>query len=205
MPFENGTMNGAIDSLVAALGRLPGIGAKSAERLAHHLIKCPPEEALALADAIRAAKDQIRHCETCFHLTEADHPLCAICRDSRRDPSTVCVVEQPRDLLALEKAGTYSGVYHVLLGRLAPLQGVGPEQLTLDPLRERVGLGVIREVILATNPNLEGDGTALLVSQLLAGTGVPVTRLARGLASGGALEFANKEMLADAISGRQPF
>ncbi len=205
MSFENPSMNSAVDRLVAALGRLPGIGAKSAERLAHHLVKCPPEEALALADAIRDAKDQIRHCQACFHLTEAENPLCAICRDPRRDASTVCVVEQPRDLLALEKANTYEGVYHVLLGRLAPLQGVGPENLTLDALLERVQKGGITEVILATNPNLEGDGTALLVSQILEPTGVNVTRLARGLASGGALEFANKEMLADALSGRQRF
>ncbi|MDB5352890.1 MAG: recombination protein RecR [Planctomycetota bacterium] len=205
MSYESGTMSGAVDRLVAALGKLPGIGAKSAERLAHHLLKCPDEEALALADAIRAAKDQIRHCEVCFHLTEAQHPRCAVCRDSRRDASVVCVVEQPRDLLALEKAGTFSGVYHVLLGRLAPLQGIGPDQLTLGPLHDRVRAGDVREVILATNPNLEGDGTALLVSQILADTDVKITRLARGLASGGALEFANKEMLADALSGRQRF
>lgn len=205
MSIENPSMSGAVDRLTTALGRLPGIGAKSAERLAHHLVKCPPEEALALADAIRDAKDQIRHCEICFHLTEAENPRCAICRDSRRDATTVCVVEQPRDLLALEKAGTYEGVYHVLLGRLAPLQGVGPENLTLDALLARVQQGEIQEVILATNPNLEGDGTALLVSQILEPTGVNVTRLARGLASGGALEFANKEMLADALSGRQRF
>lgn len=207
MSFDNdkSTMTGAVDRLVAALGRLPGIGAKSAERLAHHLVKCPPEEALAIADAIRDAKDQIRHCASCFHLTEAENPLCAICRDPRRDASTVCVVEQPRDLQALEKAGTYDGVYHVLLGRLAPLQGIGPDQLTIGSLLARVQTGTIQEVILATNPNLEGDGTALLVSQVLEETGVNVTRLARGLASGGSLEFANKEMLADALSGRQRF
>ncbi len=205
MSLENGLMDGAVDRLVSALGKLPGIGAKSAERLAHHLLKCPAEEALALADAIRDAKDRIRHCEVCFYLTESEQPLCSVCRDGRRDASTVCVVEQPRDLMALEKAGTYSGVYHVLLGRLAPLQGIGPDQLTIGPLIARVNLGTVREVILATNPNLEGDGTALLVAQALDGTGVPVTRLARGLASGGALEFANKEMLADALSGRQKF
>lgn len=199
------TMNGAIDRLVSALGKLPGIGAKSAERLAHHLLKCPVEEALALADAIRDAKDRIRHCEVCFHLTEADNPKCIVCRDTRRDTSVVCVVEQPRDLLALEKAGTFSGVYHVLLGRLAPLQGVGPEQLTLGPLAERVRSGEVREIILATNPNLEGDGTAMLVARSLEGSGVSITRLARGLASGSVLEFANKEMLADALSGRTPF
>lgn len=205
MSFDSGTMNGAVDRLVTAFGKLPGIGAKSAERLAHHIVKCPPEEALALADAIRDAKDQIRHCAVCFHLTEAENPLCSICRDPRRDPSVVCVVEQPRDLLALEKAGTYGGVYHVLLGRLAPLQGVGPDQLTIGPLVSRAQDGSLREVILATNPNLEGDGTAMLVAQALSDSGVPITRLARGLASGSVLEFANKEMLADALSGRQKF
>jgi recombination protein RecR len=195
----------AVDRLIGALGRLPGIGAKSAERLAHHLLKCPAEEALELADAIRAAKESIRHCQVCFHLTEADQPLCAICRDPRRDRSLVCVVEQSRDLMAMEKAGNFSGSYHVLLGRLAPLQGMGPEQLTIDALDARVRDGEIRELILATNPNLEGDGTALLVSKRLADTGVRITRLARGLASGSSLEFASRDMLADALSGRQPF
>ncbi len=195
----------SLDRLTTALGRLPGIGAKSAERLAHHLLKCPPEEALALAEAIREVKERVRHCATCYHLTEAESQLCAICRDPRRDPSIVCVVEQPRDLIALEKAGTYPGVYHVLLGRLAPLQGVGPEQLTLDALEARVRSGLVRELIMATNPTLEGDGTALLVANRLADSGVAITRLARGLASGSMLEFANKEMLADAINGRQRF
>jgi recombination protein RecR len=198
-------MTGTIDRLVAALGRLPGIGAKSAERLAHHLVKCPMEEALALAEAVREARAHIHHCATCFHLAEADQDECAVCRDPRRDHSVVCVVEQPRDLMALERAGTFRGVYHVLLGRLSPLQGVGPDQLTIDALEARVRGGAIQEVILATNPNLEGDGTALFVSERLTPTGVTITRLARGLASGGALEFANKEMLADAISGRRPF
>jgi len=195
----------AVDRLISALGRLPGIGAKSAERLAHHLLKCSAEEALALAEAIREIKDRVRHCQTCYHLTESEQPQCSICRDTRRDSGLVCVVEQPRDLLALEKAGTYNGVYHVLLGRLAPLQGMGPEQLTVDALEDRVRSGSVRELIMATNPNLEGDGTALLVANRLADSGVKITRLARGLASGSVLEFANKEMLADAISGRQPF
>lgn len=196
---------GAINRLIEAFGRLPGIGAKSAERLAHHILKCPREEALRLADAIREAKDRIRHCEVCFHLTETECPRCVVCRDPRRKTETVCVVEQPRDLLAIERAGTYDGVYHVLLGRLAPLQGMGPDTLTLDALEARVRDGGVREVILATNPNLEGDGTAMLVAKRLADAGVPLTRLARGLASGSVLEFANKEMLADALFGRQRF
>jgi recombination protein RecR len=197
--------SGAVDQLIEAFGRLPGVGAKSAERLAHHILKCPKEEALALADAIRGVKDRVRHCQTCFHLTEAEEPLCPICRDPRRDSSVVCVVEQPRDVMALEKAGNYSGVYHVLLGRLAPLQGIDPEQLTVDALETRVRAGGVRELIMATNPNLEGDGTALYVANRLADTGVTMTRLARGLASGSILEFANKAMLADAFSGRQRF
>ena len=197
--------SGAVERLIEAFGRLPGLGAKSAERLAYHLLKAPAEEALALAEAIRAVKESVRHCQACFHLTEADQPVCEICRDPRRDQGLVCVVEQSRDLLALEKSSTFGGVYHVLLGRLAPLQGIGPEQLTVDTLERRVRAGGIRELIMATNPNLEGDGTALLVANRLADTGVTITRLARGLASGSVLEFANKEMLADALNGRQRF
>jgi recombination protein RecR len=195
----------AVDRLTSALGRLPGIGAKSAERLAHHLLKCPPEEALELAEAVRAAKEQIRHCQICFHLTEAEQPVCAICRDPRRDQGIVCVVEQSRDVLALEKAGTYQGIYHVLLGRLAPLQGMGPDQLTAEALETRVRSGAVRELIMATNPNLEGDGTALYIAKRLCDSPVQITRLARGLASGSTLEFASRDMLADALAGRQPF
>jgi recombination protein RecR len=194
-----------VDRLIAALGRLPGIGARSAERLAHHLLKCPPEEACELAEAIRAAKEQIRHCQVCYHLTEVDQPICAICRDPRRDQTTVCVVEHSRDLITLEKAGAFQGIYHVLLGRLAPLSGMGPEQLTIDALAVRIQSGTIRELILATNPNLEGDGTALLIANRLNGLEVRITRLARGLASGSSLEFANRDMLADAIAGRHTF
>jgi recombination protein RecR len=199
------SFSAAVDRLVTALGHLPGIGAKSAERLAHHLVRCPDLEALELADAIRDAKQQIRHCQICFHLTEATEPICAICRDPKRDQTTVCVVEQSRDLMALEKAGAYHGVYHVLLGRLAPLAGQGPEQLTVDALAARVQSGTIHELILATNPNLEGDGTSLLIANRLSNAQIRITRLARGLASGSTLEFANRDMLADAFAGRQPF
>ena len=195
----------AVDRLITALGRFPGIGAKSAERLAHHLLRCPAEEAIELADAIRAAKERIKHCQVCFHLTIAEEPICAICGDPRRDQTTVCVVEQSRDLMALEKAGAFHGVYHVLLGRLAPLSGIAAEQLTVGALVARVQSGTIRELIMATNPNLEGDGTALLIANRLGESGVKITRLARGLASGGTLEFANRDMLSDAFAGRQPF
>ncbi|WP_165223934.1 recombination mediator RecR [Aquisphaera insulae] len=201
----SGGFSVAVDRLTAALGRLPGIGAKSAERLAHHLLKCPVDEAVELAEAIRAAKEQIQHCQVCFHLTEAEQPTCTICRDPRRDAGIVCVVEQSRDLLSLEKAGTYQGVYHVLLGRLAPLQGMGPDQLTVDALEHRVRAGNVRELIMATNPNLEGDGTALYIAKRLQDQPVLITRLARGVASGSTLEFASSHMLADALDGRQPF
>ena len=198
-------VSAAVDRLTTALGRLPGIGVKSAERLAHYLLKCSPEEALELAEAIRDAKQQIRHCQVCYHLTEADQPICAICRDARRDQGIICVVEQSRDLLAIEKAGTYQGVYHVLLGRLAPLQGMGPDTLTADALERRVRSGIVRELIMATNPTLEGDGTALYIAKRFAECPVQITRLARGLASGSTLEFASRDMLADALAGRQPF
>jgi len=199
------TQDGVVERLIDLLGRLPGIGAKSAERLAHHLLRTSVEDALALAEAIRAVKERMGYCLQCHHLTEAGRPKCPICDDARRDPTVICVVEQPRDLMALERSGSFRGLYHVLLGRLSPLSGVGPEQLTIDSLVRRVQETGVREVILATNPNLEGDATAMLVSQRLELLDVVVTKLARGLQSGGFLEFANKEMLADAVSGRRKF
>src|SRR5262249_14286628 len=148
--------------------RLPGIGPKTAERLTHYLLGADKSEALALADALRAVAERVRPCRQCFNLTERE--LCSICADPRRDASVICVVEQPRDLAALERSGIYRGLYHVLQGRLAPLENVGPEQLTVDNLVRRVRQGGVAEVILATNPTLEGDGTALYISNLLAGT-----------------------------------
>src|SRR5437879_13149570 len=194
---------GPIARLMQELGKLPGIGPKSAERLAHHLLAASRADVLALADALRAIKDNIRQCRQCHNLTEND--LCQVCADARRDATTICVVEQPRDLAALERAGTYRGLYHVLHGRLAPLENMGPEQLTIDGLLKRVQGGTVREVIMATNPTLEGDGTALFLSNLLAATGVKITRLARGLSSGSVLEFANNQMFADALEGRRTF
>jgi recombination protein RecR len=182
---------------------LPGIGPKSAERLTHYLLGADRSEALELAEALRAVAERVHPCRQCFNLTEGE--LCSICSDPRRDSSLICVVEQPRDLAALERAATYRGLYHILGGRLAPLENMGPEQLTVDALLRRVGQGGVHEVILATNPTLEGDGTALYVSNLLAGSGVRVTRLARGLPSGSILEFANNQMLADALEGRRTF
>ncbi len=194
---------GAIAHLIQEFGKLPGIGPKTAERLTHHLLGTGRGQALALAEALRGISERIRPCRQCFNLTEGD--LCSICSDARRDPALICVVEQPRDIAALERAGSYRGLYHVLQGRLAPLDNVGPEQLTLDALVHRVQQGGVREIILATNPTLEGDGTALYISNLLADKGVLLTRLARGLPSGSVLEFANSQMLADALEGRRTF
>ena len=192
---------GAIARLVDYFADLPGIGRKSAERLAYHVLRMPAREAIAFADAIRAVKENLRPCRTCFNLAEED--TCDICRDPRRDQAIVCVVEQVRDLLALEQAGSYRGLYHVLQGRISPLEGVGPEKLTINALVERVRAGRIREVIMGTSPNVEGDATALVISQRLEGLRVELTRLARGLTVGASLEQANREMLADALSGRQ--
>lgn len=193
----------AVGNLINQLAGLPGIGRKSAERLANHLLACPDDEANSLADAIRQVKTRVHQCSTCFNLTENEQ--CDICADPRRDHHSVCVVEHPRDLLALEAAGIFGGVYHVLGGRISPLNGVGPDDLTIDALVKRVRTQGVRELVMATNPTLEGDGTALFISNLLADDNVKITRLARGIASGSVLEFANREMLADALRGRQSF
>jgi len=192
----------SLQNLMTLLSHLPGIGMRSAERIAFHLLKQKPEEALKLADAIREVKTRIKHCSICYNLTEDDP--CGICQDSTRDQGVVCIVEQPKDLLALEATGLYKGAYHVLLGRIAPLEGMEAGDLTIEGLVKRVASGTVREAIMGTNPTLEGDGTALHLQGLLAHfPSVRVTRLARGLPAGGAIEFANRNILADAISGRQ--
>ncbi|MGA2067104.1 MAG: recombination mediator RecR [Thermoguttaceae bacterium] len=193
----------SVSDLIGELAKMPGIGRKSAERLAYYVLRVSRQEALALADAIRNVKEHVRYCRNCYHLAEEEE--CEICRDPRRDRELLCIVEQPRDLMALEEAGVYRGLYHVLLGRIAPLEGIGPEQLTIEGLVNRVRGGTFREVVMATNPTVEGDGTALYISNLLAEMPVRVTRLARGITSGSMLEFANKEILADALAGRQAF
>ncbi len=192
-----------IQNLMNQLSRLPGIGARSAERIAFHLLKQKPEEAMQLADAIRDVKTRIRNCSICSNLTETDP--CGICSDATRDQGLVCIVEQPKDLLALESTGLYRGVYHVLLGRISPLEEMQPEDLTLDQLMNRLGSGTVRELIMGTNPNMEGDGTALFIQEMVAKRfpAVQVTRLARGLPAGSNIEYANRNILADAISGRQ--
>ncbi len=191
----------SVVNLIERLGRLPGIGRKSAERLAYHLLRVSKGEAIALADAIRDVREKVRYCSVCYNLAEDE--LCTICSDPARDQGRLCVVEQPRDLMALEQAGVFRGVYHVLLGRIAPLEGIGPDQLTVDALVERVRRGNFSEVIMATNPNVEGDGSALYVTNQLAEFPVSVTRLARGITTGSVLEHTNREILADALEGRQ--
>ena len=192
---------GAVAELVEQLGRLPGIGRKSAERLAFHILRIPEPEALALAESIRRVRQDVRYCETCFNLSETDS--CLICNDPSRDATRLCVVEQPRDLMSLEQSGVFKGHYHVLLGRIAPLDGIGPDQLTVDSLVDRVRAGNYVEVIMATNPTVEGDGTSLYISNLLGEFPVEITRLARGITAGSVLEYANREMIADALTGRQ--
>ena len=192
----------SIQNLMNELSRLPGIGMRSAERIAFHLLKQKPDDALRLADAIRDVKTRIKNCSICYNLTESDP--CDICSNASRDQGLVCVVEQPKDLLALEATGLYQGVYHVLLGRISPLEGINPQDLTVDALVRRLDSGAVREVIMGTNPTMEGDGTALYVQGIVAGYPlVTVTRLARGLATGSNIEYANRNVLADAISGRQ--
>jgi recombination protein RecR len=192
----------SLRELMKQLGRLPGIGPRSAERLAYYILKQPPEQAETLVEAIRKVKKSIRYCQRCYNLSEQD--LCEICRDPGRDASVICVVEQHNDLNSLEQTGMCRWVYHVLLGHLAPLDGVTPDDLTIDALVKRVEQGGIAEVVMATNPNMEGDGTALYISSLLSGTGVKITRLARGLPTGGSIEYANKSVLSDAIAERAP-
>ncbi len=192
----------ALARLMEEFQKLPGIGPRSAERLAFHILKADPADALRLADAIRDAKKLLRHCRTCYNLTDADP--CAICADPRREQAQVFVVEQPKDLIQLESTGVVRGVYHVLLGHIAPLDGVEPGDLTIDALVERVRRGGIQEVVLATNPTLEGEGTALHVKSVLASLNVKITQLARGLPSGSQIEYASRAILQDAIEGRTP-
>jgi len=191
----------SLNRLIEEFGKLPGIGPKSAERLAFYLLKAPPAEALKLADAIRDLKEKIKRCEICYNLSEES--ICRICSDPRRDKSIICVVEQPKDIISLEKTGACKWVYHVLGGHIAPLDGVEPGDLTIKQLVERVYAGNVKELIMATNPNMAGDGTALYISSLLRTSDVKITRLARGLPTGSTIEYASGKMLADAIIGRQ--
>jgi len=191
----------AIDDLVAELSRLPTIGRKSAMRLTYHLLKQPPEQSKRLAAALDTLTDRIRKCERCHNLTE--EPLCIPCADARRDQALICVVEEAADIAAIERTGEYRGVFHVLGGRLAPLDGVGPDDLAVASLVARVKGGGVREVIVATNPKLEGEATALYVQEQLTGLPVTVSRIARGLPVGGDLEYADGVTIAQAIAARR--
>lgn len=189
--------------IVRELSKLPGIGEKTAERITFHLLSVPGDDALLLAKAIKDLKEQVKSCSRCYNISERDP--CEICSNAKRDAGLVCVVEQSRDLWAIEKSGAYRGSYHVLNGRLSPLDGVGPEHLTIRALIDRLRGGGIREVILATNPTAEGDATAHYLQQAVGPLGVRVTRIARGVPAGGSLEYANRTMVRDAMKDRKEF
>jgi recombination protein RecR len=188
--------------IIQELSKLPGIGEKTAERLAFHLLAQPQSEVLLLVNALRDLKEKVKSCGKCYNISERDP--CAICADASRDQTVVCVVEQSRDVWAIERSGIYRGSYHVLHGRLSPLDGVGPENLTIPSLVQRAKNEGVKEVILATNPTMEGDATAFYIQKAL-GASVQVTRLARGLPSGGTLEFSDRAMVSDALQGRREF
>ena len=189
-----------LNSVYDQFRRLPGLGSKSALRLAYHSIDMPEEDVRRLAEALLQAKRDIRFCRECFNLTDSDE--CEICRDEKRDHSTICVVEQPQDAMAMERSRGYTGVYHVLHGRLSPLDGIGPEELRIKELLSRLGRGDVKEVILATNSNVEGEATAAYLAQLLRHQPVVVSRIARGLPMGGDLEYADEVTLAKALENR---
>ncbi len=190
-----------LNRLVDVLMRLPGVGAKTAQRLAFYLLKASREEAMRLAEAIVEMKEKIRVCERCYNIAEEER--CLICRDPTRDGSVLCVVEEANDLLAIERTGTFKGCFHVLQGTLSPIEGRGPDQITAKELLERLRSGEVKEVILATNPNVEGEATALYLARLIAPLGVRVTRIAHGLPVGGDLEYADEVTLGRALDGRR--
>jgi recombination protein RecR len=190
-----------IDDLTGEFARLPGIGRKTAQRLVYHLLRQPADQSRRLADALIALTERVRRCDRCRNLTET--PLCAICADPRRDGQLVCVVEEASDIASIERSGEFRGLYHVLGGRLSPLDGIGPGDLAIDALVARMGPEGVHEVILATNPSLEGEATALYLQRQLAPAGVRVTRIARGLPVGGDLEYADGVTIAQALSARR--
>jgi recombination protein RecR len=192
---------GAVQDLIDELGRLPGVGPKSAQRIAFHLLQTDPADARRLADAITKVKATVRFCSRCWNVTEAEE--CRICRDPRRDPSVLCVVEEPRDVVAIERTREYRGRYHVLGGAISPIDGIGPEELHIDDLLARLESEPVEELILATNPNVEGEATASYLSRQLHERGVRVTRLASGLPVGGDLDYADEVTLGRAFSGRR--
>jgi recombination protein RecR len=191
----------SLNELIDQFNKLPGIGPKTAERLAFHVLKSGADDALALARAITDVKNNTTQCKICFNLAESD--TCRICSDSTRDHSIICIVEQSKDVISLEKTGLCKWVYHVLNGHIAPLEGVEPGDLTIDDLVKRIRTGSVKEVVMATNPNIEGDGTALYISSLLRPLGVKITRLARGLPAGSTIEYSSGSILTEAIMGRE--
>jgi recombination protein RecR len=192
-----------VSRLVDEFSRLPGIGPKTAQRLTYYLLRMPADQARALAEAINQIKDRVSLCSVCFNVTESDP--CEVCNSPTREHDMICVVEEPLDILALERTGSFTGVYHVLHGALSPVDGIGPSELKIDALIKRVMAGQVREVILATNPNVEGEATASYIARLLAPAGVRITRLARGLPVGGDLEYADDVTLRRALEGRNSF
>ncbi|HEY5165756.1 MAG TPA: recombination mediator RecR [Acidimicrobiia bacterium] len=192
---------GPVQTLIDELGRLPGIGPKSAQRIAYYLLKAAPDDANRLAKAITEAKARVSWCRRCFNVAQGE--LCGFCRDDRRDAALLCVVEEPRDIVAVERTHEFSGRYHVLQGAISPIEGIGPEQLRVKELLRRVGDESVTEVILATNPNIEGEATAMYLAKLLQPLGVTVTRLASGLPVGGDLEYADEVTLGRALEGRR--
>ena len=194
-------LTGPLQRLIDELKKLPGVGPRSAERIAFYLLKAGKSDAFALAESVRDIKEKIRPCGRCYNL--ADGELCSICADPRRSQSQIVVVEQPKDVISLESTGLVTGVYHVLMGHIDPLEGLEPDDLTIAALVERCRAGDVKEVVLATNPNMEGDTTALHITSLLQDTGVKITRLARGLAPGAQIEYANRAMLEEALRGRR--
>ncbi len=191
----------SLNKLIEEFGKLPGIGPKTAERLAFYILNAEPKEALALAEAITTVKSDIKRCKICNNLAEAQ--ICSICSDPRRDKGIICVVEKPKDLISLEKTGACKWSYHVLGGHIAPLEGVEPDDLDIEGLLKRIRSGSIAEIVMATNPNIDGDATALYIASLIRPMGVKITRLARGLPTGGTIEFAGGSILVEAIRGRQ--
>jgi recombination protein RecR len=195
--------DGAVQDLIDELGKMPGVGPKSAQRIAFHLLKLPKDDALRLARSIVEVKEKVAFCERCWNIAEG--PLCAICRDERRDSHVLCVVEEPRDIVAVERTREYRGRYHVLQGAISPIEGIGPDQLKVKDLLARLEPEGITEVILCTNPNIEGEATAMYLGRLLAPLGMTVTRIASGLPVGGDLEYADELTLGRALEGRRSF
>jgi len=192
---------GPVQDLIDELGRMPGVGPKSAQRIAFHLLKLSREDALRLARAISEVKDKVAFCERCFNVSEG--PLCSICADERREPHVLCVVEEPRDIVAVEKTHEFRGRYHVLQGAISPIEGIGPDQLKVKELLTRLDPEGVTEVILCTNPNIEGEATAMYLARLLKPLGIRVTRIASGLPVGGDLEYADELTLGRALEGRR--